>query len=243
MKAFIYWLFAIICLMVIISNYSRSNSNMDNSKPYIYTNRSIDQIRSKDLIDQKDLRSRSYNMENNIEIKANTLPEFKKFSKAIGKIESDNRPFIDNSVTARFEYKLFLKLLRKNKFGKDKIKQYIKNYPWVFTVSKGSNDSWKKFNVAKTISWKYAVMSMSLGEYQILGINYKLCEYKDHNEFIRNMKSGKNGQYKSFYSFCKKTGIIPLVTKRDVRAISKKYNGKNYKINEYDKKLKREMKW
>lgn len=96
----------------------------------------------------------------------------------------------------------------------------------------------KRLDAASAIHEGAALMSASWGMFQVMGFNHKACGYADVFSFVKAMKESEDLQLEAFVKFIKATPALWAALKaRDWATVARLYNGKNYAINQYDKKL------
>jgi hypothetical protein len=88
-----------------------------------------------------------------------------------------------------------------------------------------------------------ALQSASWGKFQLMGFNYKLCGFADLQSFINAMYESEVAQLAAFINFLKNTtykgkSLVYYLQIKDFASFAAGYNGKNYAINQYDKKIK-----
>lgn len=82
-----------------------------------------------------------------------------------------------------------------------------------------------------------ALRSASWGMFQIMGDNGKVAGFPDVESFVAAMVSGEPAHLDAFVKFVKKAGLADELGRTDWAGFARGYNGKNYAINQYDKKL------
>lgn len=94
---------------------------------------------------------------------------------------------------------------------------------------------------AKMSTWRARQYATSYGKYQILAANYKQCGFEKVEDFIKAQKSSEKAQDSAFIRFIQTTDLDSLLYGRNYKAFARRYNGKGYKRNRYDKKLKEKI--
>lgn len=82
-----------------------------------------------------------------------------------------------------------------------------------------------------------ALQSASWGRYQIMGANWDELGYASLQEFINAMYASEKEQLMAFVKFVKVNNLTKAIRNKDWATFAKGYNGSNYAINKYDKKL------
>jgi len=111
-------------------------------------------------------------------------------------------------------------------------------FPKLDTKSyKGYEAEYIRLNRACVICHEAALMSASWGMFQIMGFNYELCGFDSVYKYCASMYLSRNNHLDAFVMFLKKRKLdVPL---REMRwaDFASGYNGKAYKVNDYDVKL------
>ena len=97
----------------------------------------------------------------------------------------------------------------------------------------------KKLEAAAKIDRTSALESCSWGIAQIMGYHWKLCGFNSVQGFVNAMYKSEDSQFEVFVKFLEGSGIVPYLKKLDWANVALRYNGKNYKQNNYDVDLKR----
>lgn len=165
--------------------------------------------------------------------------------KAIKDVESGPAGsfLFSNHPTILFEGHVFWKQL--NKCG-GKPSQYSDSdilYPtWTKDHYKGDVAEHVRLQKARDINIVAANASASWGLFQIMGSNYKACGCRSVKEFVERMCKSESEQLNLFVAFIKKNNLHQYL-KPDLKGIipwaefARRYNGKEYKKNQYDTRL------
>jgi len=102
---------------------------------------------------------------------------------------------------------------------------------------KGGEAEWKRLNDAIDFHRIGALRSTSWGLGQVMGFNHELAGYATVTEMVEAFKKSEYNQAKGMLEFIKNAGILPAIKAKDWATVARKYNGKNYQVNNYDKKL------
>lgn len=97
----------------------------------------------------------------------------------------------------------------------------------------------KKLEAAAKIDRTSALESCSWGIAQIMGYHWKLCGFSSVQQFVNAMYKSEDSQFEVFVKFLEGSSIVPYLKKLDWANVALRYNGKNYKQNNYDVDLKR----
>lgn len=95
-----------------------------------------------------------------------------------------------------------------------------------------------RFNEAYGLNHESAIESTSWGRFQIMGFHYDHLGYSSAEEFRIEMSKSENTQLKAFVKFIKEDNRLwSAIRKKDWKNFAHAYNGPNYAINSYDKKM------
>lgn len=188
------------------------------------------------------------NIDDKIIIKiANKLKIEEALIYSIIKVESNGKfKLEDGKITILFERHVFYKLL-KRKFGRVYAREISKKYPNICSYRAGGygkySAQYARLARAIKIDKEIAHQSTSFGAFQTMGFNYKLCGYHSAVEmsdlyhfepmeqqiygFINFVKNSNNGK------------LWKALEDKDFAKVAKLYNGRAYKKNKYDEKLRK----
>lgn len=119
---------------------------------------------------------------------------------------------------------------------------------WFFTFSKTKilngvelqKAEYEAYNQAYAINKEAAMKATSWGLGQVMGFNHKAAGYKSVADMVDAFRMGEYYQLKGMLSFIRFDRTMFLALKNlQWETFARLYNGKNYKENEYDLKLKR----
>ncbi|WP_151717119.1 N-acetylmuramidase family protein [Acinetobacter sp. TUM15071] len=82
-----------------------------------------------------------------------------------------------------------------------------------------------------------ALESCSWGLGQVMGYHWYTLGYESIQEFINAMYKDEASQLEAMCRYIKFNNLINALKNKDWTAFAKVYNGKNYKVNNYDTKL------
>jgi len=102
----------------------------------------------------------------------------------------------------------------------------------------GNENEYHRFNEAFSLNAKAAMLSCSWGKFQIMGFNYAICGFWSINDFVDAMKISEGEQLEAFCGFVEHNNLDDELRRGDWAGFARGYNGKNYKINNYDVKMK-----
>jgi len=154
--------------------------------------------------------------------------------KAVTKVEAPRGGFQDDGqVSILFE---------RHKFSEYTQGRFDRSHPDLSNPTPGGYGTFSaqhgRLQRAVVLDRNAALMATSWGLFQILGSNYREAGFKSLQEFINAMISGESAQLSAFVDFVKSNPRRWNALKsHDWATFAKLYNGKNYKINQYDVKL------
>jgi hypothetical protein len=100
---------------------------------------------------------------------------------------------------------------------------------------------WEAFNDAFKKNPKAAMESTSIGRMQVMGEHWKRLDFKSVNEMWDFAKKSESNQLWLGLKFISTDSkLFDAVKKWNCKEVALRYNGKNYWIKGYDKKLERE---
>lgn len=172
---------------------------------------------------------------------AQTLGVSEAAIKAFATVESAGNGFqSDGQVRILFERHVFYKQLV-SAHGQSFADAQYKANPDICNPVAGGYGSFSiqhdKLNRAVAIDRDCALCSASWGAFQIMGYQWKICQYASLQEFINGMQTD-DGQIDSLVRFLKANpSIVRAINAKNWAAAAKGYNGPNYAQNQYDTKL------
>lgn len=148
---------------------------------------------------------------------------------AVASNESANKGFnADGTIIVRFEKHVFIRELKKRKAWSETIE----------AASKLTGVRWATLNKAIALHHEAALCSASFGMFQIMGFNHGLCGFDSVFDFVQALQRGEEEQLQAFLAFIRHENLIPAMKQHNYAGFAKRYNGRNYKQNNYDVKLK-----
>lgn len=150
------------------------------------------------------------------------------FTVAVATVESNCKGYRNNGFPViRFEKHVFLRYLKKAKVAQ----QIVRKAECI----KGSG--WDAYQAALAIDEHFAKLSTSFGMFQIMGFNHAVVGYETVEDFVKAMESSVENQIEAFCMFVINTYTKNAINKKDFSEFARKYNGPNYRMNNYDVKL------
>ena len=158
--------------------------------------------------------------------------------KAVDEIESQGEGFLDSGkLKILFEGHRFYVYSHN---GEQLAKQYpsICYKSWTRKYYKGGELEYVRFNLAFSIHAEAAMLSTSWGRFQIMGDEYWRMDYQSVGMMVDDFKKGEYQQLIGFCKFVLSKKLEKHLQNRNWAAFALGYNGKSYKANKYDTKLK-----
>jgi hypothetical protein len=154
---------------------------------------------------------------------------------AVAEVETSGNAF-DDSGRPRI-------LFERHKFSEFTFGKYDTTYPDISNPVAGGygkfSAQYEKLERAYNLDPDAALRSASWGRFQIMGQYFEMAGFPSVREFVLAMTKSESEHLKAFVNFVKnkKTAFTPL-GKKDWAGFALAYNGKSYKKNDYDTKLK-----
>lgn len=108
---------------------------------------------------------------------------------------------------------------------------------WNRNLYKGGLGEHARLAKAAAVDRDAALQSASWGLFQIMGMNWKLCGYKDVQDFVNGIYKGEAEQLKGFVNFIKNRGLQQYIQNKNWAMFAMYYNGAGYRANKYDEKM------
>lgn len=151
--------------------------------------------------------------------------------KAVSEVEAPKGGFqVDGKPTILFERHKF------HEFTKGK---YSKEFPYISNQRPGgyTKDEHARLDKAAKLDRTAALKSASWGKFQIMGFNHGLVGFPVLQDFINAMYKSESEQLKAFVKFIKANKLDDELRDKRWSDFARIYNGRNYHINAYDKKM------
>ncbi len=162
--------------------------------------------------------------------------------RAVVEVESSGGGFLKNGKPKiLFEGHIFWTQLQAKGISPSKYKKGNEDilYPnWTRKHYKGGNAEYKRLNKALQINRQAALASASWGMFQVMGFNYFVTEYKDVEAFVKAQYKSEYEHLKAFLGYVERNRLTGHLKARNWAKFASGYNGKDYKKNRYDEKLK-----
>jgi len=96
---------------------------------------------------------------------------------------------------------------------------------------------WQRFNEAAALDRDAAISSCSWGKFQVMGFNFQVCGFTSLEDFQAAMFKNEGEHLKAFCNFIAGNNLGGALRNHKWATLAEGYNGKDYKINQYDIKL------
>jgi hypothetical protein len=157
--------------------------------------------------------------------------------KAVSEVESSGSGFLENgNPKILFEANIFS---QETKHIYDNSHPDISSKKWNKALYKGGLAEYERLEKAKLLNFTAALHSASWGKFQIMGFNYALCGYQSVQLFVEDMYVSEKEHLACFLKFVKALKLDACLVNKDWAKFSAGYNGKGYKLNNYDVKLQK----
>lgn len=154
--------------------------------------------------------------------------------KAVAEVESSGAGFLpDGRPKILFE---------RHKFHKFTNGKYDATHPGISQRTPGGygaagSHQWDRFNEAAALDRNAAIQACSWGKFQVMGFNFEICGFASLADFFAAMQKDEGEHLKAFCNFIKANNLAAALRNHQWAKLAAGYNGANYKINNYDKKL------
>jgi peptidoglycan hydrolase-like protein with peptidoglycan-binding domain len=101
----------------------------------------------------------------------------------------------------------------------------------------GGTHQWDRFNEAAALDRSAAIKSASWGKFQVMGFNFGICGYASVDDFFTAMQNTEGDHLKAFLGYIASNKLDTALRNHQWATLAQGYNGKDYKINQYDTKL------
>lgn len=173
--------------------------------------------------------------------------------RSVRDVESNGAGFLfdkdDNQwrIKILFERHIMYRLLDK-KFGRDKALDHVRTSPDVVNTRTGGysggtaeHDRLKK---ARRIDKDLGLESASWGMFQIMGFHWERLGYKSAVDFVLTLSKGEPEQLEAFVRFIETDPrLLNAIRTGDWALFAEVYNGRDYKKNNYDTKMRDRKKY
>lgn len=125
----------------------------------------------------------------------------------------------------------------------------ISSSRWNRSLYVGGQGEWARLHNAMKLDYEAALMSASVGRYQIMGFNHRAAGFATVDAFWTAMKESEARHLEAFVAFIRNTGLGDELRRvsnfhADCVPFARGYNGTGYAANEYHIKIARaHKKW
>lgn len=157
--------------------------------------------------------------------------------KAVADVESRGGGFLKNSYPKiLFEAHQFSK--RTNHVFDERY-PHISSLRWNRGLYLGGRKEYMRLTQAMILNNTAALLSTSWGKFQIMGFNHLACGYETVELFVLDMYENEYNHLLAFLNFIESENLKEPLINKDWAKFARGYNGRGYKANNYDVKLKR----
>lgn len=153
--------------------------------------------------------------------------------KAVAEVESRQNGFTDNEEPVI--------LFERHIFSKKTNHLFDKTNPGISNPKSGgygkSSDQHARLMEAVKLNRNAALMSASWGKFQIMGFNFALAGFNSLQEFINAMYKSEREHLMAFVNYVIQMSLVDELINKKWADFARKYNGPEYKKNNYDIKL------
>ena len=101
----------------------------------------------------------------------------------------------------------------------------------------GGAQEYERLQQAISLNRRAALHSASWGIGQIMGLNAKLAGFESVETMVSAMQEGEDAQLMAVAQFLRAKKLNVLLARHDWQGFARKYNGPNFKRNQYDTRL------
>ena len=101
----------------------------------------------------------------------------------------------------------------------------------------GGTREYDRLEEAIALDREAALKSASWGAFQIMGFNHDTVGFDNVEDFVAAMVANSGNQLDAFVAFIKTNRLDDELQRLDWKGFARGYNGPNYHINNYDKKM------
>lgn len=150
---------------------------------------------------------------------------------AIAQVESNGFGwFADGRIKILFEKHWFYKLIPDEK-RTNAMKSGLARKSWIspakggYKDQAGPDDRYKLLERAIKVDREAAFSSVSVGKFQIMGFNHKICGHQTAEGMFNAFCESEVYQLSAFAGFLVNKGLVKAIRARDFDAVEKGYNG------------------
>lgn len=151
---------------------------------------------------------------------------------AIANVESSGFGwFTDGRIKILFEKHVFYKYLPDDAKRARAVNEGLARRHWIGPKKGGyreQHNAQSRYSIltrARGIDDTAAMMSISMGRFQIMGFNWAMCGFDSVHDMWTQFLDSEANQLRGFASYLRKRGLYPALRLRDFDAIEQGYNG------------------
>ena len=161
--------------------------------------------------------------------------------KAVAEVESRGDGFLqDGRPRILFEGHIFHKYTN-GQFAQSNptlcYPKFTKQFYCTGTAEQRGQGELKRFDTASALDPSAAKKSCSIGKFQVMGFNFKICGFNSVDEFWDALSRDEGEQLKAFCKFVQGNRLDRHLRTHDWTSFAFRYNGESYKANKYDTKM------
>ena len=153
---------------------------------------------------------------------------------AVAEVESRCDPGLRNQPLIRVERHYFKRYASASQYSKAFNAGLLKN-------ARRQRDRHANLRKLEAINRAAAYKSHSWGLMQVMGANYEMLGYPSAEALVIRARSGPEGQFDIGALFMAKAGILDDLVAGRLEAFATRYNGPNWRQNDYVNKLKKAL--
>lgn len=168
--------------------------------------------------------------------------------RAVSDVESRGAGFLFDASAERwrikilFERHIMYRLLKKRD-GRDSALSVVSRYPDVVNNRtggySGGNAEHARLKKARRIDKNLGLESASWGAFQIMGFHWERLGFKSAVDYVLTLSKGEPEQLEAFCRFIETDKrLLNAIRSRDWAGFAEVYNGRDYKKNKYDTKMR-----
>ncbi len=168
--------------------------------------------------------------------------------RAVSDVESRGAGFLYDAdaeqwrIKILFERHIMYRLLKKRD-GRDSALSVVSRHPDVVNNRSGGysggNAEHARLKKARRIDKNLGLESASWGAFQIMGFHWERLGFKSAVDYVLTLSKGEPEQLEAFCRFIETDKrLLNAIRSRDWAGFAEVYNGRNYKKNKYDTKMR-----
>ncbi|CAM3425217.1 hypothetical protein GCM10016272_02560 [Psychrobacter glaciei] len=173
--------------------------------------------------------------------------------RAVRDVESRGAGFLYDTddkiwrIKILFERHIMYRLL-KNKHSREYALNHVRTTPDVVNTRSGGysggNAEHDRLKKARKIDSDLGLESASWGTFQIMGFHWKRLGYKSAVDYVLTLSKGEPEQLEAFCRFIETDHrLLNAIRTNDWALFAEVYNGRDYKKNQYDTKMRDRKKY